>query len=82
MWITDVGVGSRRRDSGRKLALTNFNTFAPRVIKLGVAGIPAFLEPIAAANAATEFAGFLDRAALGTRGIDWLYGGPRRVLCW
>ena len=77
MWITDVGVGSRRRDSGRKLALSDFNTFAPRVIKLGVAGIPAVLEPIAAANTATEFAGFLECAALGARGTRCLCGCGR-----
>ena len=76
IWITDVGVCSRRRDSGLKLALTDFNTFRPRVLELGVAGIPAVLEPIAAPNTATEFAAFLDRAALGARGTRCLWVVP------
>ena len=51
-----------------KLTFTGLHALEPRVIKVGVARISAFLEPsaISSATAALVFAGFLDSATLGT----------------
>ena len=47
------------------------NALDPCMIEVCVAGISAVLEPSTAASATTEFAGFLDNAALGTYFTDW-----------
>ena len=44
----------------------------PCVTKVGIASVSAFLEPSAAASAATEFAGLLDDAALPAYGTHRL----------
>ena len=55
----------------------------PCMIKGSVAGISTVLEPSTAISATTEFAGFLDAAALGTRVAAYLaayrgHAGRRR----
>ena len=42
------------------------NALNPCMIKVCVAGISTLVEPSTAASAATEFAGFLNSAAVGT----------------
>ena len=56
------------------------------MIEVCVAGISAVLEPSTAMSATTEFAGFLDNAALGTRVAPYLgayrgCAGRRRRGC-
>ena len=55
------------------------------MLKVGVAKISAFLEPSAAASAATEFAGLLDDAALpayGTHRLCCLLGIWKPLEAW
>ena len=47
------------------------NALDPCMIEVWVTGISAVLEPSTAASATTEFAGFLDTAALGAYFTDW-----------
>ena len=47
--------------------MAGLDALAPRVVILGVAGFPTLLEPIAAAGAATAFAGLVG-ATLATSG--------------
>ena len=49
----------------RQRTFAGLDAFDPRVTKVCVTGISTLLEPNTAASATTEFAGFLDRAALG-----------------
>ena len=58
----------------RLLCFASLDAFVPRVLKIRVASSPAVSEPRTATSAATEFAGFRDRAAYEAHGID----GPRR----
>ena len=67
----------------KKLTFAGLNALNPCVIEVCVAGISAVLEPSTAASATTEFAGFLDAAALGTRVAAYLaayrgHAGRRR----
>ena len=49
-----------------KLTFARVHAIEPRVLKLRVAGVSAFVEPSAAAKTATAFAGGLVDTALGT----------------
>ena len=53
----------------------------PCMIKGSVAGISTVLEPSTTASATTEFAGFLDTAALGTPFTSAYGGCSRRRGC-
>ena len=55
----------------KKLTFAGLNALDPCMIKVCVTGISAVLEPSTAASATTEFAGFLDNAALGAYFTDW-----------
>ena len=54
------------------LTFAGLNPLDPCMIEVSVAGISTVLEPSTAIGAATAFAGFLDTAALGTRGPNHL----------
>ena len=49
-----------------KLTFARVHAIEPRVLKLRVAGVSAFVEPSASAKTAAAFAGGLMGAALGT----------------
>ena len=53
------------------------------MIKVCVTGISTFLEPSSAASTTTEFAGFVDRTALGALAADTVahYGYTRCYEC-
>ena len=67
----------------KKLTFAGLYPIDPCMIEVCVAGTSAVLEPSTAASATTEFAGFLDAAALGTRVVAYLaayrgHAGRRR----
>ena len=49
-----------------RLTLAGLDALDPSVLKPGVAGIPALVEPSTAARTTTAFAGFLAQTTLGT----------------
>ena len=71
-----------RTQASGPLGFAGLDSLSPCMIELGVAGIPAVLEPGGAASATAEFAGFLASATLGAYRIDtWRrrYGKRRRI---
>ena len=58
--------------NSKKLTFAGLYPLDPCMIEVCVAGISAVLEPSTAISATTEFAGFLDAAALGARGPNHL----------
>ena len=64
----------------KKLTFAGLNALDPCMIEVWVASISTVLEPSTAASATTEFAGFLNAAALGAHLASYL-GRRRGCFC-